>query len=222
MLESLWEMLKKKENLLDEGKAKSLEMLMIVKEQYGLVMQAMHEETDMDIRHKVWTIDQEINRKQMEVREMVYEHLAISSARDLLTSLQLANVVIDLERAGDYTKNIGELIEMFPGKLDFGERETTFSELNESVQKMFDMTHQAFDKQDVEIARQVIHQYDNVGHACDSTIKEVITGDKNQGMVKKSELALVLMLRYMKRVAAHLKNIASAVANPFPRFGFRL
>jgi hypothetical protein len=31
----------------------------------------------------------------------------------------------------------------------------------------------------------------------------------------------VLYLRYLKRVSAHLKNIASSVVNPFDRIGFR-
>jgi hypothetical protein len=31
----------------------------------------------------------------------------------------------------------------------------------------------------------------------------------------------VLLLRYMKRVAAHLKNVCSAEVNPFHRIGYR-
>ena len=31
----------------------------------------------------------------------------------------------------------------------------------------------------------------------------------------------VLMLRYLKRVAAHLRNVCSAEVNPFHRIGYR-
>ena len=39
--------------------------------------------------------------------------------------------------------------------------------------------------------------------------------------IEKSMLGLALLLRYVKRVAAHLKNICTAISNPFPAIGYR-
>ncbi len=50
-----------------------------------------------------------------------------------------------------------------------------------------------------------------------------------QGLIKRSERDLVcneavstaLYVRFLKRISAHLMNIASSIVNPFDRIGFR-
>ena len=39
--------------------------------------------------------------------------------------------------------------------------------------------------------------------------------------VEKWVLGMAFLLRYLKRTAAHLKNICTAISNPFPEIGFK-
>ncbi len=66
-------------------------------------------------------------------------------------------------------------------------------------------------------------QYAGIGKKCDSEISEVFKSDGLSGkeMVDKRIIAYTLIVRYIKRVNAHLKNVATAVVNPFHRIGFR-
>ena len=45
--------------------------------------------------------------------------------------------------------------------------------------------------------------------------------DLYRRIMDSDAIVLALYFRYLKRVAAHLTNIASSIVNPFPRIGFR-
>jgi phosphate uptake regulator len=221
-MERLWEILLSKESLLDEAKDECLRMLDLGKEMFVIVLSAIKDLTSHEVRDQVALMDKEVNREQREVRKKVFEHLAISRGRDLLEGLRITSIVVDLERIGDYTKNIGELVDMLPGKLEFEAYEDQFQEVRELALSMFDLTKSAVSDNDEEQAREAMRVYDRLSKLCDGTIRSVIEGETLGETVEKCYLGLVLMLRYMKRVGAHLKNIASAVVNPFDSIGYRV
>ena len=62
--------------------------------------------------------DREINNFQMDVRKKVITHFAVSNdINHLPNGLVLLNVVVDIERVGDYTKNILDLAMNHPKKI---------------------------------------------------------------------------------------------------------
>ena len=62
--------------------------------------------------------DQEINNFQMDVRKKVITHFAVSNdLSHLPNGLVLLSVVVDIERVGDYTKNILDLAMNHPKKI---------------------------------------------------------------------------------------------------------
>lgn len=222
MFQKFWEIIRQKEDLLEQSKKETLAMLNTSKEMFGMVLNAIKEEVDEDIRRTIGKIDVQINDHQREVRRMVYHHLVISSSADLLTGLQLLNIVIDIERIGDYTKNLADLVEMLPGKILLEEYEEEFTRLEKSTMKAFDLTIKGLEEDDVTAAEQVVQLYDDVGKKCNSELKDIITSKAaSQEMVEKRYLAMVLLLRYLKRVNAHLKNVATNITNPFHKVGYR-
>jgi len=52
----------------------------------------------------------------------------------------------------------------------------------------------------------------------DEIVNAMLTHDELDG---REAVATALYVRYLKRVSAHLMNIASSVTNPFDRIGFR-
>jgi hypothetical protein len=52
-------------------------------------------------------------------------------------------------------------------------------------------------------------------------ILAALIGHDDSGMPCSEAVTTALYVRFLKRVSAHLMNIASSVVNPFDRIGFR-
>jgi len=221
MLEKFWKVISGSQGLIDEAQQQSLDMLILGKEMFILAIDAVHSETTREVMRTIARMDKNMNKMEMDVRKKVFSHLAISRGQDLLTGLQLNLIISDLERVGDYTKNIGELVEMMPGKLEFGRHDETFNKVKDLALDIFDLTYKALEDRDEKSAHAVIRKYDLVSKTADSRIKKVVQGKELSETVEKRHVGLVLLLRYMKRVCAHLKNISTSLVNPFHQIGYR-
>jgi phosphate uptake regulator len=130
----------------------------------------------------------------------------------------LASVVIDYERIGDYCKNIAQLTLLYPTDLNDGGYMDLINHMKESIDKAFDLTYDAFQKDDLEKARKVIEGHEGLKSlhaALVQRINEDNKLDSNKAIVYAS------LGSYLRRISAHLKNICSGVINPFPEIGFK-
>lgn len=55
---------------------------------------------------------------------------------------------------------------------------------------------------------------------CERILHDLVCG-KVEGISVSDALALGLYVRYLKRISAHLKNIATSAVNPFYRISFK-
>ena len=210
-----------KQTLLDDARNETMLMITTDRRMFDLVLMAVREEVHDHLRSRIAAMDKEVNEKQREVRRKVFAHLSISRGKDLQQGLELITAVIDLERVGDYTKNIAELVELIHGALNFREQQEAFDRVEALVTDVFDLTMDAFVRSDLAAAREAMSRYDQLSMICDSTLETIVGDLKNTDSVEKRLVTLVLLLRYFKRVGAHLKNIASILVNPFHRIGYR-
>ncbi len=219
MLDKLVSLLGSSDRLLEKSRNDSLTMLRTAREMFLISTEALRGAITDEVWNRIARMDQEVNRQQMEVRRNVFSHLALARNRDLLTGLQLTSVVVDVERVGDYIKNIAELAMSTPGDLDFGEFTEGVRHQEREMVALFDMTHDAIANADPEAASAVMEQYRNMAVFCDKSLEEIL-GEAPEEGVERSMLVLVLHLRYLKRVGAHLKNAASVIVNPYHRIGY--
>ena len=210
-----------RQTLIDDARQEAVLMLTTDRRMFDLVIMALREEVHEHLRSRIAGMDKEVNQKQREVRKKVFAHLSISRGRDLQQGLELITAVIDLERVGDYTKNMAELVEMIPGQLRFSEHEEDFKKVEQLTMDIFELATDAFVKNDPNAARRAMSVYDQISMLCDGTLEKIVGELREVESIDKSMMALVLMLRYLKRVAAHLKNLASIQVNPFHRIGYR-
>jgi phosphate uptake regulator len=221
MKKSFWNTLLSNETLIEEAKLDSLRMLDAGQEMFSIVLHVMQESREKGVRQQIARMDKALNNLQRDVRKKVYEHLVISRNRDLLTGLQLTSIVIDLERIGDYTKNMAELLDLFPEEMEWQPYNKKFTEVRNSTLEQFELTHRSLADDDEKSARRMIKRYDKISKTCDGILEDVIAAEMETSTIEKRFLALVLIMRYLKRVNAHLKNIATSVVNPFHEIGFR-
>jgi phosphate transport system protein len=221
MLDKFLKLIKGSQGLIDEARRDSFEMIIMGKEMFILAVEAVHEETTREVMKTLAGMDKNVNKLEMGVRKKVFSHLAISRGADLLEGLQLNIIITDLERIGDYTKNIGELVEMMPGRMDFGRHDATFRKVKDLALELFDITYKALEEKDEMLANDALRKYDQVSKAVDARIKKVVAGKELSETVEKRHVALVLLLRYTKRICAHLKNINTSLDNPFHQISYR-
>ena len=221
MWKELWNLLSQSESLLDEARRESLEMLSLAQEMFEVVLEAMVEEIDKETMHRIAKMDRELNDKQQDIRRKVFEHLAVSKGSDLLMGLVLTSVVIDLERIGDYTKNIGEAVSFFPGRLDCTPHGTKCEDVIDRIRRLFVLTIKSFERADPQKARESADFYHLISRDVDETINAMLGAGSPEESIERRTLGLVLLLRYLKRLGAHMKNICTAISNPFPAIGYR-
>ena len=101
-------------------------------------VQSLRESDTGEIGIDIYEEDQVVNRYQQEVRRKILRHLAITGGVNVVPGLILPSIVIDIERIGDYTKNIMELAVAHPGKLRAGEYEADVAKIEEAVARIFD------------------------------------------------------------------------------------
>ncbi len=165
----------------------------------------------------LYKIDRQLNELQIAIRRRILEHLAINPAQDINASFVLAILVIDLERIGDYAKNLDEIAKHYPEPISGGVFEALHP-LAEEVKQMFAQTKKALMENDSDLARSIMQNQANLAMKADRFMDKII--EKSEITVKEGIVA-ALMSRYIKRVSAHLKNVASSVVNPYHRIGYR-
>ena len=210
----------RKKSLFSEALDESVRMLLADQKMFKEAQRSLRESDDGELKIDVFGMDKKINKYERDVRKKVLTHLVVSGAQDLQVGLALVSVVIDIERIGDFTKNIANLATAHSKRLSVGTFEKKLKSIEKRVKDFFNITVQAFQESDTELAQEVIRKYPKVSRDCDDIIGFLIEGKEEIDV--SDAVTLGLYLRYLKRVAAHLFNISTSVVNPFYRIGFKM
>ncbi|MBA7615561.1 hypothetical protein ES703_22844 [subsurface metagenome] len=165
----------------------------------------------------LYRIDRQLNDLQIAIRRRILEHLAINPAQDINATFVLAILVIDLERIGDYVKNLDEIAKHYPEPISGGAFDA-LRPMAQRVKEMFRETKIAITENDAELARKVMADQANLAMQTDRLMDQLI---ESKDIAVKEGIVAALLSRYIKRVSAHLKNVASSVVNPYHRIGYR-
>ena len=204
---------------MQQAKEEAILMLELVQDMFETVTSALSGESSPEKRENITLTDKKVNRIHRRSRRKIFEHLSFAGNRDLFSSLATLSVVNDIERIGDYNKNIADVIDLVPNRLDLQDYGQDFADLWQRTREFFAMTLNAIRDDDINAAAHVLNIYDEVSDICDGIIKKIMI--ENTNAIPKDLVALILLLRYFKRVNAHLKNVCSAVINPFHRIGYK-
>lgn len=166
--------------------------------------------------------DEEINTYHREVRRKVVTHYAIvQNMDDLPSGLVLLNMVVDIERVGDYTKNILDLALNYPDTICSEKISQDLYNVEQEVTDRFNQTIKAITNQDQDLAKGLMKGYKkNLTKICDAIVNDCISG-KIKLNSESQTAALALYARYLKRIGGHLYNIATILVNPFEAVGYK-
>lgn len=209
-----------KDNLMKQAFDASVDMLKTDQEMFLEAVRSLRDSDTADLRFDLYEKDRQINAYEREVRRKVMTHLAIAGATELAMGIRLVSIVIDIERIGDYTKNIVELAMTHPERLNLGAFENDVVPVEQRLKANFDTLIKAFVEQDSKLAREIMstHQKE-VSSVCDGIVISLVRGEVRD-LNTQTAAAMVLYLRFIKRIHSHLKNIASSIVNPVDRIGY--
>ena len=174
-------------------------------------------EPDSDPQVKLYDRDKRINKLERKIRRRVVTRLSLGDKEaDIPSALIFMNVVKDAERIGDYVKNLHEIIAMMPENPDRGLYRDRLAEPAEEIAAIFGQCRQAFVDSDEEMAGKVIKKAKAQGRDFEDMIREITTSQ----LGTQDAVCLVLVLRFFKRLVAHMSNIATTVVMPIDMIDF--
>ena len=163
-------------------------------------------EVDLD------NMDDVVDDGERMVRRTILAHLTVNPKQDLVASLILVSMVQDAERIGDFARGLVELIEL-AGSPREGAYCDKLRSLASRLRPMFETCEQAFREDDSQKASEVIAEHARLKKALADYTQEVA------GSGLSSDMAIVYAsaARMLRRISAHLSNIASSVVQPYDR-----
>ena len=210
------------DDLLSQAWDESYKMMVLSNEIFNQAIKYLRNGENKETIIALKKRDMEINAYQKNVRRKVVTHYAVSQdINDLPNGLVLLNMVVDVERVGDYTKNILDLALNHPNIIKSEEFSEDLYHVEQEVISRFSKTIEAIHTQDANVARSMMASYkETLTSVSDDIVNGCISGEITLGDEAKT-VSLALYARYLKRIGAHLKNITTVLINPFDAVGYK-
>ena len=162
-------------------------------------------------RSHIYQEDRQVNMLERRIRKLVVAHLSIPSNRASVPyCLILMSVVKDVERLGDYAKNLSEVVDIHPGPLPDDDIVRELQEIRVGVERSFHSASEVFATSDREKALELILAGRELAHRTDALLTKVAQGPYDAG----TATALALGARYYKRIGGHVLNVLTSVVMP--------
>ncbi len=159
--------------------------------------------------------DHRVNEAEREIRRELVVHAGVYGGIETPTILVYMSIVKDVERIGDYAKNLFD-IASDGVVLDAGELMNEVIALRSSISEMISEVAETFAQRDVPRSRTLLEQGDAMLDDFDHRVSELVTGRISGDY----DVAYALTYRYFKRIVAHLMNVLSAVVMPVDRLDY--
>ncbi len=180
---------------------------------FDLAMSSLVDGVDWrGVKREIKATDQRVNDGEREIRRDLVVHASVVGAIDTPSILVYMSIVKDIERVGDYGKNLRDLARDGVDLQDF----PAWHELRTEVSRMIGDTAEVFAERDHERARAMLARGDELLDEFDTLVSNLVRGEDDRAHAVGRALAA----RYVKRIVAHLTNVLSAVVMPIERLDY--
>lgn len=195
---------------LDRIEVKVQTMLELDRYQFDLAMSALlGRVVAADVNDDLRSTDQKVNQLEREIRRELAVHASVSGGIHTPAVLVYMSIVKDIERIGDYAKNLLDLAldgATFTDVPDTDEWERLATEVSQYITDAGD----SFQARDADRARRLLTHGSDLLDIFDDRVTLLVRGEDAGAQA----VARALAHRYLKRVVAHLMNLLSAVIMP--------
>lgn len=180
----------------------------------GSIGQAMEAFVKQDARiaKQILAQDPEINRLEKDIENLCITLAATQSplASDLRQMVSIIKIVTDLERIGDYSCNIAEVV-LDLGKYELVKPLERLPLMERKVREMLDSSLRAYFQQNVELAYETARRDDEVDLLYEEIYRDLLRLIKERENLEDQIIGLILVGRYLERIADHATNICERV-----------
>lgn len=192
-------------------------MLADCRRMYELAMSAVFGDAPPDaVSQELWALDKAVNRAERAIRRDLLVHSAVKHA-DLEQGLILAymSVAKDIERIGDYCKNVWDLANNGVNLSENGDTEALRERVQE-VAVLLDEGSRAFIAQDEKSVHELIPRLEMTAASHDQLVFGYLkTTEPGSKVVPRA-----LLFRFLKRIVGHMANVLSSVVMPLDRIDY--
>jgi phosphate uptake regulator len=193
-----------------------MEMLRIAHEMAQLVRPHLFEHgMTLEHRSEIYNLDIRVNRLERSIRKRIISHLAIQKTHVTYCLLTMS-LIKDVERIGDYVKNISEVCELEGTPVPEGALRKELEDIVGVAMNLFEETPHITTTQDRDRATELLQIGRNTGKRCDRLLVELSRSDFDAAQAT----SMVLLTRFYKRIGAHLMNVLSSVVMPLHKIDY--
>jgi Na+/phosphate symporter len=204
------------QSTIEEVEQTLVDMMNNARHVYNEAMEAVFgggksKETKRDLKKT----DREINIAQQEVRRALVVHASVSPGIDLADTLAYMSVVKDVERVGDYSKNLYDLAKYgadFAASPDFDH----LDDYRGRVAQLMEDAVAVFESRDAAGAQRLIAKADSFLDQYDDNVKAAFNSDGPAS----DAVARALYFRFLKRITAHVMNLMTSLVAPVHRLDY--
>lgn len=193
-----------------------LEMLGTAEEVLRLAVSAFEQGTSaQELGSRIRKTDRSVNKAERSIRRELVVHASVHAGADLPLVLVYMSIIKDIERVGDYAKNIWDIaaaIEEANDKPDLSEMRPLFARTLDLAAEI----GSTYSARDIDRATEVLNRADGWLDEYDAAVDDLMTSyvPSTVGVPK------ALLYRHLKRITAHLMNVLTAVVMPFDRLDY--
>lgn len=165
---------------------------------------------DIKLAERVGEFDAEIDGKERDIENRCMKLLLQQQpvARDLRAISSALKMITDMERIGDQSADIAEII--ITADITASDETLHIGDMARAVIKMVTLSIDAFVKRDISLAKTVIVSDDIVDGLFDK-VKNTLTVRFQSGGQLEYALDLLMIAKYFERIGDHATNIAEWV-----------
>jgi Na+/phosphate symporter len=201
---------------MDRIEAQIQEMLTHNRYEFDLAMSALFGDVvPTEVNDDLRLADRKVNRLEREIRRELVVHSSVFNAIDAPVILIYMSVVKDVERVGDYAKNLLDLA-LDGAKFNSLPEIDEWRKLGRDISKYIADAGAAFRVRDAAESRELRAWGDETLEKFDARVSALVSGEDSGDQA----VARALAYRYLKRVVAHLMNLMSAVVMPLDQIDY--
>lgn len=191
-------------------------MLRHDRHEFELAMAALLGEVGAaDVNDELRATDRKVNELEREIRRELLVNASVFGGIDTPAVLVYMSIVKDIERVGDYAKN---LLDLASDGADFSgiPNAQDWRQLRTEVSQYITDAGLAFKARKTDRCRELLTQGDRLLDLFDRHVSALVRGEA----LGDQNVPRALAHRYLKRIVAHLMNLLSAVVMPLDRLDY--
>ncbi|TVP58576.1 MAG: hypothetical protein EA351_03450 [Gemmatimonadales bacterium] len=189
---------------------KLLQMLADDRKVFDMAMSALLGDVDPhEVNDPIRSTDSRVNEMEREIRRELVVHASVAGAIETPAILIYMSIVKDIERIGDYAKNLVDLA-LDGANFADGPDHEEWREVTEKLSAFISSTAEVFRDRDQGRVRHLLTEGDELLTRFDDAVSAMVSGEDQRPYA----VARALALRYLKRVLAHLMNVLTSVVMP--------